>query len=194
MGDIMNIAALHDGGLPRVTAGIRGNRFRLYKPEIDRVDLVDPATGDLLRFRALFEFPDSTVVQERIEDIEELLDHLNEMITTDDYWAAISDDDGALLIDDASLLPIGDNWSLAGAIDDLRDRVTYLEHTVTDLVMFQESVESTLNYYDLRITEQERLMSNTVSQMNRLSAYVTNLNDVVVNGLNHTFIVDDTSG
>ena len=185
MGDTLNVAALHDSGLPRVTVGIRGNRFRFDKAEVDRVDLLDPATSDLLRFRALFEFSDATLVEEHITQIEDILGHLYEMVTTDDFWAAITDDDGALIVDDESEYPIGDNWSVVGPLNDLRNRVTDLETTVSDLVGYTYDLGSTILKHEERLYALEQAMAVEIQRLNRLSG-------VVDSGFNHVFLVDDS--
>lgn len=183
MGDILNIAALHDGGLPRATFGIRGNRFRLSK-DSNTVTLMDPITGSILNFRANATLSDASLVETHITDLESSYDRLYDMVVNDEYLAGIEVDDEILLIDDETEYPIVDNWSVLSTIADLKARIEVIEGHVQDLLNFAQMADTAFGYYDSRINVLEQ------TQIEQ-TALLTQLIETVTGGLDHAFIVDD---
>lgn len=197
MGDILNIAAVHDAGDAKLNVGIRGNRFVLKKN--GNVVYLVTAGNSRMDLDANFKLSDGTSVENRILDAEtqleemaEILDHLYEMVSTDEYWAALEVGDGVLLVDDATEYPIVDNWSVDSAIADLQNRVFTLEKSVSTIGDTLTDVLRTLQDYNSHIVDlelrQKQQASLLISTVRELIALRTATNSA----LNHRFLVDDS--
>lgn len=197
MGDILNIAAVHDAGQPKMNVGIRGNRFSLQKSG-NVVYLVD-ASGNRMDFDASLILSDGSSVETRIQDAEtqisemdDLLDHLYGMITTDEYWAALGTDDGFTLIDDATGYPIVDEWTVCDAIDELRTRVCALENLLWDYTATVSDIHSSLNYQEARIYSLELTNRAQTKLIGAVARELSALKSDMASALNHRFLVDDS--
>ncbi len=197
MGDILNIGAVHNAGDPELNVGIRGNRFVLKKN--GNVVYLADYSGNRMDLDADFLLSDGTSVETRILEAEalliemdDILDHLYAMYSSDDYWAALEVDDGVILVDDASEYPIVDNWSLESDVAGLRNRVYALEHSLAYIESSMVDVLRTLNIYDSRL---DRIESEQRSQKSMLIGAVRELialRKATNAALNHRFLVDDS--
>ena len=179
MGDILNVAALHDRGAARATFGIRGNSFQLNKDNASKVSLLDPITQNILQLRADVILGDGTLVESRILSLEELFGYLLGMILEDDYRMDLVDDEGAQIIDDDSGYPIADNWSVRESLVSLASRVAAVESKIGDAT---GGIVSDINKVNYRVTT----LSNDVYK--KAETYTQSEVDTK---LNHVFIVDD---
>lgn len=197
MGDILNIAAVHNAGDPELNVGIRGNRFVLRKN--GNVVYLEKSNGDRMDLNAEFLLSDGSSVETRIlaaeellEEMDDILDHLYEMYSSDEYWAAIEVADGVVLVDDSSGYPIIDNWSIRSAIDDLQARVTTLEGSLREIGSTVADVLYTLQLYDTRLGKVESRQKAQQSMLLGLVGEIIALRNATNAALNHRFLVDDS--
>lgn len=197
MGDILNIGAVHNAGDPELNVGIRGNRFVLKKN--GNVVYLADYSGNRMDLDADFLLSDGSSVETHIieaetllTEMDDILDHLYAMYSSDDYWAALEVDDGVILVDDASEYPIVDNWSLESDVAGLRNRVYALEHSLAYIESSMVDVLRTLDIYDSRL---DRIESEQRSQKSMLIGAVRELialRKATNAALNHRFLVDDS--
>lgn len=197
MGDILNIAAVHNAGDPELNVGIRGNRFVLRKN--GNVVYLEKSNGDKMDLNAEFLLSDGSSVETRIlaaeellEEMDDILDHLYEMYSSDEYWAAIEVADGVVLVDDSSGYPIIDNWSIRSAIDNLQARVTALEGSLREIGSTVADVLYTLQLYDTRLGKVESKQRAQQSMLLGLVGEIIALRNATNAALNHRFLVDDS--
>ena len=165
MGAIFNMSAMHDNGLPQATIGIRDNAFRFRMDTTSKIiSLLLPLTQEIGKIRADVVLSDSTLLEERLVDLEDRFNDLAEMIESDDYEMALEDDDGGVIVDDDGTVLV-DNWSVFATLADLSSRVDILETEVGNefigliatVAGMSNQVESLVNRANLHDQEIEDL-------------------------------------
>lgn len=145
MGDILNLAAVHDNGLPCVTIGIRGNSFRLSKVDPSTVAFVDPKTGETLNLKAKVELENGETLDDKFSRLEDMIESLSDHVKEEACLENLSVD-GFLLVDDEPV-----------------DRVDVLQK---DLSSVKESM-SVMSRLVVKLDEDHDLLAKRVSHLEK---------------------------